>query len=112
MTDFKEDAMHAFKEVWPDVCLSGCFFHLAQNQRKKLAQLACGTTSLTLAMTAKPALQQVKMVRAMAFVPLADLKDVWDQLVASLNQHFCPVFKHFNEYYIGKHQLASTCSLP
>uniref|UniRef100_A0A914XMS0 MULE transposase domain-containing protein n=1 Tax=Plectus sambesii TaxID=2011161 RepID=A0A914XMS0_9BILA len=41
MTDFKEAAMHIFKEVWPDVHLSGCFFHLAQNQRKKLAQLVC-----------------------------------------------------------------------
>uniref|UniRef100_A0A914X9N6 MULE transposase domain-containing protein n=1 Tax=Plectus sambesii TaxID=2011161 RepID=A0A914X9N6_9BILA len=87
MTDFEEAAMHVFKEVWPDVRLSGCFFHLAQNQRKKLAHLAWDTTLLALTMIAKPALQQqVKMVRAMAFVPLPNLEDVWDQLVASLNQ--------------------------
>uniref|UniRef100_A0A914WZ02 MULE transposase domain-containing protein n=1 Tax=Plectus sambesii TaxID=2011161 RepID=A0A914WZ02_9BILA len=113
MMDFEEAAMHAFKEVWPDVHLSGCFFHLAQNQRKKLAQSACGSISLALAMTAKPALeQQVKMVWAMAFVPLADLEDVWDQLVASLNQQLRPLFKYFDEYYIGKRQLAGTRNLP
>uniref|UniRef100_A0A914W860 MULE transposase domain-containing protein n=1 Tax=Plectus sambesii TaxID=2011161 RepID=A0A914W860_9BILA len=32
MTDFEEAAINAFNEVWPDIHISGCFFHLAQNQ--------------------------------------------------------------------------------
>uniref|UniRef100_A0A914V4C5 MULE transposase domain-containing protein n=1 Tax=Plectus sambesii TaxID=2011161 RepID=A0A914V4C5_9BILA len=113
MTDFEEAAINAFNEVWPDIHVSGCFFHLTQNQQKKLAQSVCGSTSLSLVVTATPALQQqVKMVWAMAFIPLDDLEDVWDQLVATLDQQLRPLFEYFDEYYMGKRQLAGTHTLP
>uniref|UniRef100_A0A914W686 MULE transposase domain-containing protein n=1 Tax=Plectus sambesii TaxID=2011161 RepID=A0A914W686_9BILA len=103
MTDFEEAAINAFREAWPDIQMFGCFYHLAQNQQKKLAQSTYRNENLAIVVSEDLALhQQVKMLHAMAFVPLADPDEVWDSLIETMDHYLRPLFEYFDKYYLGK----------
>jgi hypothetical protein len=98
MTDFEAAAMGAFQIVWPNMQNKGCFFHLAQNQRKKIVN-----SGLQELVKSDPAIDiQVRMIRAMTFVPLIDLNRVWKALMAVLDPRLNPLIEYFDTYYMGR----------
>uniref|UniRef100_A0A914W8X9 MULE transposase domain-containing protein n=1 Tax=Plectus sambesii TaxID=2011161 RepID=A0A914W8X9_9BILA len=98
MTDFEDAALGAFETVWPKVMVKACFFHLTQNQRKKIVD--AGLKALVDNNADIPL--QVRMLRAMAFVPIADLDEVWSELVEVLDPRLEPLITYFDKWYMGK----------
>ncbi|KAK0426120.1 hypothetical protein QR680_009542 [Steinernema hermaphroditum] len=96
MLDYEFGAMSAFEEVFPQIRVSGCFFHLANSQRKRvkdgLKLAICKDANLDL---------QVRMVRAMALVPKTHVMDVWGELIAQLDPRLDLMRKWF-ETYVGR----------
>uniref|UniRef100_A0A914WPA9 MULE transposase domain-containing protein n=1 Tax=Plectus sambesii TaxID=2011161 RepID=A0A914WPA9_9BILA len=98
MTDFEQAALGAFQHVWPRAEIKGCFFHLSQNQckalvREGLQELVAENEDLEL---------QVRMLRAMAFVPIHDLDTVWEELVSVLDERLTPLIEYFDKFYMGQ----------
>ncbi|KAK0404010.1 hypothetical protein QR680_017238 [Steinernema hermaphroditum] len=97
MVDYEFGAMSAFEEVFPQIRVSGCFFHLAQSQRKRLKD------GLKLAIRNDANLDlQVRMVRAMALVPKTHVMEVWGELTAELDPRLDSMRKWFEETYVGR----------
>uniref|UniRef100_A0A914W7H6 MULE transposase domain-containing protein n=1 Tax=Plectus sambesii TaxID=2011161 RepID=A0A914W7H6_9BILA len=98
MTDFEDAALKAYQVVWPNVQNKGCFFHLSQNQRRKIVK-----SGLQEFVDSDPSIDlQVRMVRAMAFIPIADLYEVWRELMDFVDERLDPLITYFDKHYMGQ----------
>ncbi|KAK9694566.1 hypothetical protein QE152_g33449 [Popillia japonica] len=79
------------KDCFPEVNVKGCFFHLAQNMRKHLAEIGIISQYNHDAEFALRA----KMVLALAFVPIADLDEYIDALANDLPVELQPLLNWF-----------------
>ncbi|XP_031345516.1 uncharacterized protein LOC116172439 [Photinus pyralis] len=86
------------RECFPNVSVKGCFFHLAKNMRKKLADLNLIQTYNTDAEFALKA----KMVIAISFVPLDHLDEALDSLADVLPPELHPLLNWFEDNYVGR----------
>ena len=87
--------------MFPEIKLSGCFFHLCQNIWKKvnsygIKQLYISDSEIAM---------QAKMVASLAFVPIAMLERYADDLEKHLRPEVMELFKWFRRYYIGNRKL-------
>ncbi|KAK0416129.1 hypothetical protein QR680_012306 [Steinernema hermaphroditum] len=103
VVDFEAAAIKAFRTVFPGIKVSGCFFHLAQSQRRQINKDLKGLKSqlrkdriLNL---------QVRMIRAMAFVPVDKILEVWGDLTAVLDRRLDPMRNWFEVSYVGRQPL-------
>jgi hypothetical protein len=70
---------------------------MAQNQRKKIQ-----TSGLQTLVSDEETLDlQVRMIRAMAFVPIADLDAVWHDLVGVIDDRLEPLVTYVDTFYMG-----------
>uniref|UniRef100_A0A6P7F682 UDP-glucuronosyltransferase 3A1-like n=1 Tax=Diabrotica virgifera virgifera TaxID=50390 RepID=A0A6P7F682_DIAVI len=78
--DFEQAAFAAMEDCFPGVNINGCFFHLAQNMKKHVAQLGHLTEYNNDAQFAL----NFKMVTSLAFVPVRHLDQAIDVLENAL----------------------------
>ena len=99
MTDFELAAINAFNSTWPDATMSGCMFHLGQCVWRKLQDLGMAARYNT---DPEFALK-VKVILALAFVPVPDVVDHFETLIATpeygdLDQ----LILYFEDNFIGR----------
>ena len=85
--DFELAAINAFKNAFPNVLMSGCFFHLVKNLKKHIGELGLLTRYNNDADFALAA----RMVSSLAFVPLVDLDNALEILADSLPNELQPL---------------------
>ena len=100
MADFEKSLHNALQEVFENVQITGCFFHLCQSIRKHVQDLG-------LTVSVREHLDQqttVSMLRALPFIPEEDIIRGFEDLVGFVEDH-CPVllplFDYFENTYIG-----------
>ena len=97
VTDFELGAMNAFREKFPDIVCTGCFFHLSQNifrkvQASGLQERYGQDAQFALAM---------RMLPALAFVPQGDVVQYFELLEDMFPDEAEDVITYFEHTYIG-----------
>lgn len=99
MTDFELAIINAVSEVFPNVPVSGCYFHLGQILYRRIQGDGLQ------AQYRDPADRSVKrfahMLLALAFVPVADVRGAYKELRRACPQILHGVYDEFNAYYIS-----------
>lgn len=96
--DFEMAAIKAFKKKFPDAVISGCFFHLVKNLKKKVMEI----NLLSRYNNEADISLKVRMISSLAFVPVADLDDAVDLLAEELPPELQPLLEWFEDFYIGR----------
>lgn len=92
---FKLTAFTAIKNIFPNVEIFGCYFHLCQNFRLKLGEL-----HLISRYKNKPELYlHVKSIIALTFFPIPDLDDSLDILKENLPNKLIDLLDWFEDFY-------------
>lgn len=101
MSDFEIGIINACADVFPDVSLSCCLFHLSQSvyrkiQRTGLQQAYCNPDDDSLR-------KHMHMILALAYVPVDDVSRCFGLLEEHVDEDLLPVLEYFGETYaIGK----------
>lgn len=98
MTDFEKAIINACKEVFPDVVLKCCFFHLGQSVYKRVQ--ASGLQAAYNDFTDRNLKLHVHMLLALAYVPVHDVAQVFRFLKREAPGQLEPVFSYFEKTYI------------
>ena len=93
--DFEKGAMNAFAAYFPEAELHGCFFHLVQNVKKKVASL--GLTARYRDSSDPDFALKTKMISALAFIPPQRLEDAIQELRPQLPEELGPVLDHLEQ---------------
>ncbi|XP_050517468.1 uncharacterized protein LOC126892081 [Diabrotica virgifera virgifera] len=96
--DFEQAAFAAIEDCFPGVNINGCFFHLAQNVKKHVAQLGHLTEYNNDAQFAI----NCKMVTSLAFVPVRHLDHAIDVLGTNLPVALQPLLDWFEDNNAGR----------
>ena len=99
MTDFELAAINAFKSTFPDVTVSGCMFHLGQCMWRRLQDLGMVARYNT-----EPEFAlKVKIILALAFLPLDDVVIHFETLIADpAYRDLDPLILYFEDNFIGR----------
>ena len=102
LVDFETAAINSIRNVLPQTDISGCFFHLSSNlwkhiQRAGLQERYKNDPQFRL---------QLRMIAALAFVPLHDVVNSFDELCVVIRNHYDgdagKVLDYFEDTYIGR----------
>ena len=96
--DFEIAAFTAIKKIFPNVKLKECFFHLNQSMQKHI--LASGLSFRE--NNDSQFCLQVKMILALAFVPVEHIDSYLDVLANELSPEYMPIFNWLEDNYIGR----------
>ncbi|XP_068204653.1 uncharacterized protein [Palaemon carinicauda] len=96
--DFEIAAFLAIKENFPQVELKGCFFHFSQNMQKHIAALGLSSRYNNDSQFSL----QVKMILALAFVPVNHIDSYIDVLADELSPEHVPILNWLEDNYIGR----------
>uniref|UniRef100_A0A914YFB7 MULE transposase domain-containing protein n=1 Tax=Panagrolaimus superbus TaxID=310955 RepID=A0A914YFB7_9BILA len=101
MVDFEKGLHNAISSVFPTADITGCFFHLCQSIRKKIAELG-----LIVDVRENAEVRQLcSMLRALAFLPLADVLTGFNLLKAEISErspNLIPLCNYFEKTYLGE----------
>ena len=95
--DFEHAAFNTMKECFPNVEKRGCLFHLSQNILKKMKNMGFMVNYRDDADFAL----DVKMITAIAFVPINDIDAHVESLAHYLPAELIPLLDWFEDNYIG-----------
>ena len=95
---FQKSAMNAYATVFAGVNVQGCLYHLLQNIYRHVRSLDLQERYQS---DAEFALQ-VRMVAALAFVPVADVVNSFKELQDKVQSDLTPVLDYFEDNYIGR----------
>ena len=95
--DFEKSAMNAYATVFAGVNVQGCLYNLSQNIYRHVQSLDLQERYQS---DAECALQ-VRIVAALAFVPVADVVNSFEELQDKVQSHSTPVLDYFEDNYIG-----------
>ena len=106
MIDFEIAVFNAFIEVFQasDISVSYCFFHLCQSIQRQVNVLGFKK----LYKSDKVFCKSVRMLKCLAFVPLRDVDEIFDNLtvyILSLSKNylkFLAVLRYFERTYLGR----------
>lgn len=96
MTDFEQAAMNAFKEVFPQTSMSGCFFHFGQCLWRKMHQFQ--DLQQDYKNDSEFALK-IKMLTALAFIPPEDVIKSFELLTIDAFYSSSPNMISFIDYF-------------
>ena len=99
ITDFEQASISAFKDAFPNIKTTGCFFHLSQSVWRKVQKVGLQQRYGQDADFAT----RVRVMPALAFLPLADVEQVFNELID--NDYFVgaeAVADYFETHYIGR----------
>ena len=102
MADFEIGAINAFDSIYPNVPKFGCHFHLAQSIFRNVQQLGLGN----LYQNDLAFRTNIKMISALAFVPVANVIRDFCSLAVQCGLAEQPVLDYFENTYIGQPQRA------
>ena len=101
--DFEQAFISAFKDIFPNAKINGCFFHFCQCVWRKIQSLGLQkmySENSTFAL-------QVKQLCALAFVPVHDVVYAFEELIESEyyienKSLFQPILNYFEDTWIGR----------
>ena len=98
-TDFEKAAMNAFVEIFANVTVNGCHFHLCQSVLRKVNELGLKTTYES---DAEFALH-IRMLMGLAFISVSEVSAAFDvvHVYASMPAACKPVADYFNATYVN-----------
>lgn len=112
LIDFELAAVNAVSEVFSDVTLVGCYFHLSQNLWRQIQEekglIAAYKDSEDVRM-------KVKMLLALSFVPVRDVQLAFEILSENVPDNMKPLCAYWEDNYIGRrlqiwnHDFQFTC---
>lgn len=98
LTDFELSIINACREVYPQVLVTGCFFHLGQALYRRVQE-----EGLQVAYN-DPDDRSLKlythMLLSLAFVPVTDVEIAFDELQATCPDEMRPVMEYFEKTYV------------
>lgn len=98
MMDYEKAAMNSFCESFPEAEIHGCFYHLSQSIHRKMQGLGFQTRYQEDTEFAT----YVRMISAIAFVPLQDTVSAFEALQDSTTDaDLQQLFDYFEDNYIG-----------
>lgn len=98
-TDFEKAAMNSFQTIFPNADIFGCLFHLAQSiwrnlqKSPNLVRLYNDDVDIRI---------QAKSLVALAFVPVDDVTEAFEELQVITMNELVPVLQYFESTYIGR----------
>jgi hypothetical protein len=98
MMDFEKAAINAVQDVYPDAKIQGCLYHLSQNIYRKVQSLGLQERYQT---DAEFSLL-MRMIPALAFVPIDEVINVFEELQEAMSPEGIPVLDYFEDSYIGR----------
>jgi len=103
MSDFETAIINASHSSFPTIPIAGCFFHLGKNvyrhvQSSKLQTDYENQEDDTIR-------RQTHMLLALAFVPVPDVVDAFEELYQTIDPRLKPVFDYFDDTYIRGRQI-------
>lgn len=99
MMDYEKAAMNAVAECYAGIDVQGCFYHLSQSIYRKVQALGFQERYQDDAEFA----MSVRMVAALAFVPLADTVQVFEELQEfTEDDEMIQLLDYFEDNYIGR----------
>ena len=100
MLDFELAAINAISSVFPNASIKGCYFHFSKAIYKHIK----GTPAEALYKNNEEARILLKCLLSMAFVPEADVIEVFEELQDSCDKFpdLIDVITYFEETYIGR----------
>ena len=98
MIDFELASRNALAEVFPGATIQGCFYHLSQAVYRKVQSVGLqngyqNDANLSL---------HIRMLTALAFVPVDDVLDYFEVLTDAMPQEAEPIVDYFEDTYIGR----------
>lgn len=98
MTDFESAAVNAFHQQFPNLTSRGCFFHLGQCmwrrvQASEMVERYTNDEEFAL---------NVRMIPALAYVPVPDVIRAFETLSDSLPLELQPLLDYFEDTWIGR----------
>ena len=101
--DFERAAINAAEIVFPGINVHGCFFHLSRNIWKKIQR--CGLAALY--ENDDEFSLMMRMIAALAFVPIADVPQAFYDLEVEIRNNFNQngidaVLDYFEDTYVGR----------
>ncbi|XP_076808608.1 uncharacterized protein LOC143451766 [Clavelina lepadiformis] len=96
--DFELASKAALIEAFPQTHIYGCYFHLGQSlwrkiQENGLQRLYVQDDNIRMAL---------KMLLALAFLPVDEVSDAFDELVADYPAEVIPLVNYFEDNYVGR----------
>ncbi|XP_072153351.1 uncharacterized protein [Bemisia tabaci] len=82
LTDFEQAAINAFRAAFPDAILRGCLFHFSQSIWRNI--VSRGLRGAYMDRENPDRRRQMQQFFGLPFVPLEDLTDVFDDIVADI----------------------------
>ena len=105
LLDFEVSVFKSIREVYGNVGISGCTFHLFQNLRKQARKKGCGG----LFDTNEDAKTLLKMIKSLCYCPPAYIVDIFDSIIDPFitekgldeSSELCKFMKYFEDTYVG-----------
>lgn len=100
MVDFEKASINAFKLQFPNLEITGCFFHLAQCIWRQVQRHGL----VTIYENEPDFASQIKCLAAIAFLRVADVEEAFTQMTTheSWDERGNPVADYFEDNYIGR----------
>ncbi|CAF1052556.1 unnamed protein product [Didymodactylos carnosus] len=98
MMDFERAAYNAFRGSFVTTSLSGCFFHLQNSIQRKVQGLGFKTNYETDPIFARNA----HKISALAFLPVSDVGQGFDDLYNALPSLYQPLLNYFEDTYLAE----------
>ena len=100
MIDFEVASRNALQEVFPDVRIQGCFYHLSQAIYWKVQSIGLQQEY----QTNEDLNIKISMLAALAFVPVHEIVESLEHLADSMPEEAQPIIYYFEDTCIGRQQ--------
>ena len=96
--DYELASKAALIEAFPQTRIYGCYFHLGQSLWRKIQENGLQR----LYVQYENVRMALKMLLALAFLPVNEVSDAFDELVADYPPEVLPLVNYFEENYVGR----------